>query len=504
MLPIVIIVGYLVGVTALGSVFARRAATGSGWAVASGRLGLLMVAAGVAGTRIGGVGTYGVAGDVMSDGLWTLWYGVNTFLALGLVGVFFAVPFRRLGLQTVSEAFTQRFGARRCQVLASLCVQTEFLIVNILEPFLIASIVSAVIDVPFWVGVVIGVVTLITYTSLGGLWGSAATNLIHCAVIIVGLSAVVVAGAEHLGGWAVVADKVDRAVDAAGTDRASWWSFVGAGWGAVLAMFFSATVHTPAVSVYANFASAARRERDVMPAFLLAGAVASTMPVLAGLVGLLTLAHYGVAAEGVTSYRAITQLALEIHPVVGGVALAAILAAVISSGGPILLASSTMLVRDWMPARWFPDEAAQGRGLRITTVAYGVFGGVIALFADIRSILDLVLFAFAMVVPPAVSLGYVLYWPRATERGCYWGMLVGYAGGLVWFLTIRWAEWAGFEAGEGVVSRVAYWCFGDGGVDPSYITTLIPLLAVPLLSLWRPDGDGAARDAFYQRLRVAR
>ena len=60
------------------------------------------------------------------------------------------------------------------------------------------------------------------------------------------------------------------------------------------------------------------------------------------------------------------------------------------------------------------------------------------------------------------------------------------------------------EAGEGVVSRVAYWCFGGGGVDPSYITTLIPLLAVPLLSLWRPDGDGAARDAFYQRLRVAR
>ena len=59
-----VIAAYLVGVTVVGSVLSRRSAGGSGWAVADGRMGRVLVAGGVAGTRIGGVGTYGVAGDV--------------------------------------------------------------------------------------------------------------------------------------------------------------------------------------------------------------------------------------------------------------------------------------------------------------------------------------------------------------------------------------------------------------------------------------------------------
>ncbi len=127
---LVVIAAYLVGVTVVGRVLARRSAGGSGWAVADGRMGLLLVAVGVAGTRIGGVGTYGVAGDVVNRGLWSLWYAVNTLLALALVQppgqgaafasvsdsirCFFAVPFRRLQVRTVAEVFLRRFGSRRC------------------------------------------------------------------------------------------------------------------------------------------------------------------------------------------------------------------------------------------------------------------------------------------------------------------------------------------------------------------------------------------------------
>ncbi len=115
-IPLVVVVVYLVGVTALGSLLAKRANTSSGWTIAGGGLGLPMLVAGVAGTRIGGAGTYGVAGNVLSGGIWYLWwYSVATFLALALVGLFFARPYRRLGLQTVGEIFgsaTGRAGAR--------------------------------------------------------------------------------------------------------------------------------------------------------------------------------------------------------------------------------------------------------------------------------------------------------------------------------------------------------------------------------------------------------
>ena len=302
----------------------------------------------MAGTRIGGVGTYGVAGDVVNQGLWSLWYAVNTLLALAMVGCFFAVPFRRLRVRTVAEVFLRRFGSRRCQVLTSLCVQTEYLIVNVLEPFVIGTILSAVTDLPLGVCVMAGAFLLILYTSLGGIWGSAVTNLIHCTVIILGLLFVALVGTSDLGGFAGVSEAIDGRLTGTEVDPTVWWSFVGAGWGAVLAMFFSATVHTPAASVYVNFSAAAHKESSLVPAFLVGGLVAAVMPVLAGWIGALTLARYGLNS-GLRNYQMITQLAMDTGPWLAGIALAAILAAVISSGGPILLSSATMRGRASIP-----------------------------------------------------------------------------------------------------------------------------------------------------------
>ncbi len=504
----IVIFGYLAVVTAVGSLLARRTQSSSDWAVADGRMGIILVAAGVAGTRIGGVGTYGVAGDVLQDGLWSLWYAVNTFLALAMVGLFFAVPFRRLKLQTVGEVFTKRFGSRRCQSLTSLCVQTEYFIINILEPFIIGSIVSTVLDIPFALGVLIGAVCLILYTALGGLWGSAATNVIHCTVVLAGLAMVSWIGLRDAGGWTALKMSVDSALAANlaanpnAVPAAEWWSFIGPGWAVVIAMFFSATIHTPAASVYVNFSSAARRERTLLPAFLLAGGVAALMPLLAGFVGMLTLGKYG-ADSGLSSYRSITQLALDISPLLGGIALAAILAAVISSGGPILLSSSTMLVRDWLPKIDGLAQSQQLMALRVTTVIYGLVAALIAWKGQIGSILDLLLLGFAMVVPPAIALAYVLYWRRTTEAASFWGIAVGYGAGLAWYAGIRWAESAGWSAGEGAgaLANFAQWGFvNGGGVDPSYITTLVPLVLIPVMSLLGKDVVNGTSTAFRKQL----
>ena len=67
-ISVVVIVAYLGLVTLMGSMLARRTAGSSDWAVAGGKMSMIMIAFGVAGTRIGGAGTYGVAGNVMTPG----------------------------------------------------------------------------------------------------------------------------------------------------------------------------------------------------------------------------------------------------------------------------------------------------------------------------------------------------------------------------------------------------------------------------------------------------
>ena len=107
------IVLYLGGVTALGAFMVRRTRGSGEWAVAGGGMSGALVAFALAGSRIGGAGTYGVAGNVITGGVWNMWwYGISSLVALAFVGLFFAVYYRRLGLQTVAELFAVRFGSR--------------------------------------------------------------------------------------------------------------------------------------------------------------------------------------------------------------------------------------------------------------------------------------------------------------------------------------------------------------------------------------------------------
>jgi SSS family solute:Na+ symporter len=484
-IPVAVIVVYLVATTVIGSLLARRSATPRGWTVAGGELGLAMLAAGLAGTRIGGAGTYGVAGNVLAGGVWYLWwYAASTFLALALVGLVFAAPFRRLGLETVGEAFWLRHRSRRNQILTSLCVQTEYFVVNVIEAYVIAAILRGLVGLPLLPGVLVAWLVIASYTALGGLWGAAVTNLIHSGTIVVGLAAVATFGVAELGGWSAVTRQVDAQLASAGRDGAAWWSPIGAGLLPILGMVVSAAVHTPAASIYANFSTAARRERLLVPAFLLAGIVAGLMPLLAGVVGLLTLARFGQDG-GLAGYASITAFAIGLDPWVGGVAVAAVLAAVVSSGGPVLLSSATMFVRDWIPAsRTWPPERRL-RAYRTTTAVYGLAAALAAWLVARTgvSLLDLLLLAYAMVVPPAVALGYLLFWRRTSEAGAFWGMATGYLSGVAWY---AWAWWTG------------------RGLDPSVATAVVPLAFVPLVSWLAPNrtdvGEAAAADGFYARL----
>ena len=499
------IVVYLVGATAGGSFMARRARSSAGWAVAGGGMSTTLIAVGIAGTRIGGAGTYGVAGDVISGGVWNLWwYGINAFLALVLVGLFFGVFFRRLRLHTVGELFTIRFGNRRCQWLTSLCVQTEYAIVNVIEAYVVGVILSTLTPLSMFGGVMVAAIIFGTYVSLGGLWGTAITNLIHCTVVLVGLGSVGYMGIGQLGGWSAVTATIGEHLADASQSEAAWWGFVGAGWLPVFGMFFAAAVHSPAASVYTNYSTAAKTERHIAPAFLLAGVIAAMMPILAGLVGILTTARYGLDA-GLVGYRNLTTLASEISPVMGGVALAAVLAAVISSGGPILLSSATMFVRDWLPFTRNHSSDQQLKAYRITTTVYAFLAAIAAWLVatyTTPSILDLLLFGFAMVVPPALSLAYLMYWPRTTEQGAFWGMAVGYAAGILWLALIKYALATGLAAPEdlGLIRRVLVHglTVGGEGIDPSYLTFFVPLIVVPIVSLMTRQGN--IREDFYEML----
>ena len=91
-------------------------------------------------------------------------------------------------------------------------------------------------------------------------------------------------------------------------------------------------------------------------------------------------------------------------------------------------------------------------------------------------------------------------------------MLLGYVGGGVWFLLIKWALWIDLQAPPGSTPLREIWVFlltRDGvGLDPSYVTTLIPPITVPAVSLLtrashEGGADAQAEALFRERLKAA-
>jgi len=498
----IVILLYLVSFAAIGVYLARNNHSASDWAFGGGTLGVAMLAAGIAGTRIGGAGTYGVAGDVISEGIGHLWYSVNSFAALFLIGLFFAIPYRRLQLASVGEVFDIRFASRRCQWLTSLCVQAEYLVVNIIEPYVIGTIVAGVTGWPFPVGVAIGGFVIILFTVTGGLKGTAITNIVHCAVVIIGLAIVGAIAMNDAGGWTSVMEQADAMLAASDKDPVSWWSFTGIGWATIIALFISATIHTPAVSVYANYASSAAKQEFLIKGFFIAGILAALMPLVAGFIGILTMARYG-AESGLSGYMNIAQLAIDTGPIFGGIALAAVLAAVISSGAPMLLSSAAMFVNDWIPGSKHYSSNKKLRAYRIVTVLYGIVASLIAWLGNISSVLQLLLLGFAMVVPPAIAITYVFYWKKTTEKAAFWGMLSGFAAGLItWLLNTLFDGAENATAGGFAQSWYEMINYLGEWRDPSFLTLLLPMIVIPVMTWLEPNrADDAQQSAdFYQRL----
>jgi SSS family solute:Na+ symporter len=277
-----VVVIYLLGTVLLGSLMSKRSQKEDDWAIAGGGMSTLVLAFAIAGGRIGGAGTYGVAESVASGGVWVMWwYGISSFLGILLVGVFFARRFRKLGIKTAGEVFKLKFNSHRCQRLTSLCVQTENAVINVIEVYVIGIILSSLTPLTMLQGSLAAAVVFATYVSFGGLWGTAITNLQHVVVMLIALSVIGVLGIREIGGWENLTASVGYQLEARSKDQEAWWGFVGGGWLAVIGMMFSAAVHSPAASIYPNYAAALKNERKLPIAFFWGAVIAAVIPPLA-------------------------------------------------------------------------------------------------------------------------------------------------------------------------------------------------------------------------------
>lgn len=278
---------------------------------------------------------------------------------------------------------------------------------------------------------VIGAVIITAYTVMGGMSAVMWTDFIQGAILFVGLWILAIAAIFEFGGWSAMTTEVTSTAPQAFDLFAMEWTLIA---GYVVTLVPTMLVRQG----YLQRIMSARSDRDGFIGTALNGVIGFAyipIPLLIGVMGLVMYANID------NPQLIMPQMMTDILPTwLAGFLLAALTAAVMSSGDSFLLSGSSNVVDDIYLRYLNPDASNEQQQMvsRITVIGLMVFSLAIALV--VPGIIDLIVFgAVALTGGVLVPWLAVFYWPRGTSDAAFWSLAIGAGMTVIWW-------WAGYFA----------------------------------------------------------
>ncbi len=382
----------------------------------------------------------GLPGYAYLQGLEAVWIALGLGIGTYLNWKWVAYRLRRFteaagNAITLPDYFANRFDDhnKSLRVLSALFILVFFLIYTAAGFVAGAKLFESVFGLPYHSALIIGVVVIISYTALGGFMAVSWTDFFQGIIMFFAIITVPMIGIHALGGF----EKTAQA-----------WQTVSPG-------FMNLTTHgngepLTGISIISLMAwgigyfgqphiltrfMAIRSPKEIKPARHIAMVwviISLTCAVVVGMIGRVYLPETLSESESEKVFMLlIDQLT---HPIIGGILLAAVLAAIMSTADSQLLVTSSALTEDLYRVIIRPtaSEKELVRVSRGTVVIVAVLACVIALKPD-SSVLGLVSYAwagFGATFGPLVL--FSLYWKRMSRNGALAGIIGGGITVLIW------------------------------------------------------------------------
>jgi len=387
----------------------------------------------------------GLPGAIYAGGIGAAWIGVGlaigTYLNWKVVAPRLRTYTERAGdAVSLSAYLEERFEDRsRVLRLSSAIVIVVFFTVYVASGLVAGGLLfEQVFGIDFAVSVSIAAFVIVSYTFLGGFLAVSLTDAVQGSLMWIALIGLPLLAVALIGGFNTLANQVREASPAL-LELGGEASFVDGRWTTGQSLTAVAVISSLAWGlgyfgqphILARFMgiSSARQipfARRIGVSWVVTALVGA---VLVGLVGI-AIIDTPLDNSEVVFIALIQQL---LNPWVGGILLAAVLAAVMSTADSQLIVVSTALTEDFYRA--FLKKDAKDMELvwvgRITVIAVAVVAYVMALGGG--AVLDIVAYAwagFGAAFGPVVILS--LFWPRMTRAGALAGVVGGAATVLLW------------------------------------------------------------------------
>ncbi len=422
-----IVVAYLLGTYVLGYFFKRKAGAKDTTArklfVADGNLPLFTVSALLFGDMIGASSETGTAGTGYSLGLaggWGVWGSSFGCILFSVCFSAFFFRIRKTGITTGPEAYGLRFDQR---------IRYLVLVFTLIPLFILfsAQITAAVLYLSSMIEIDSAIATAIVFVlflAMGmlGITGVAQMNKVHSFVIIFGLAFAAAACLYYVGGPETLTTQLP----------ASYFNPFVAGPLTVAAQFFgsalgfSISVTSISIAYCAKSMKVAKQSHWIVA---IVSSIFALFPLIIGLCGAVTF-------EGIRQDSVLFVMTNQISPVLSGIVLMAVFAAIFSTAPWFLLAMSNLVVEDmYVPyAQARGKEISQKKALIAARVVMClVLVGAVLMSGQNTSLLDTLMGASQIKAIAAILLMVGIYWKRLTNTAGFLGLLIGGTISTVWY-----------------------------------------------------------------------
>ncbi len=421
-IQLLIIILYFVITIAIGF-YAKRKTTSSSAFHGAGLGVLLCVAAGT-GEWLGGTSTTGVSEYGYTYGLSGAWYTIANGMGVCVLAIFFAKLYRSLDTVTV-PGIIEKFIGKDARVVASVLLTFVMIAVGTAQVIAAGTLGVTVLGLNYVTSVIILGIGFIVYTLAGGMVAVAYTNVMHVVFMYGGVLVALFLTGSQIGG-------IGNIQNALPSEQYFNWMNIGPSkvYSWIIASILGACTAQAGIQPIL----AAKDVKVARKAAFVTAAVVAPFGIFTALLGMMAKVQFPQLAN---AKLALPTLMMSLHPIAGGIVLASIMAAILSTVSPIILACGTMISKD-IYQRIMKPEAADREVLfvsRLITALSGVISIILAIvmYGGTR-ILDIVYFAYTIRGSLFVVLLLGIYWKKTSSKGAVWAMLTTALVSIVWLI----------------------------------------------------------------------
>ena len=428
-IPIVMLIVYAIVTIGIANIVLRKKLGSEHFLVAGRALPISLVIACVVGDLLGGPSTVGVCQRGFTEGIVGIMYPISMAVGMVLFSATMAARFRRLNAITIPEVVGRLFDVKT-RFITALVIAIAYFIIGITQIMAGGALLSSLLGIDIILANLITALIFSVIIIAGGLRSIALVNIIQVCVIFIGIVfslsfSLILIGGSLTGGVSRIWTELPR----------SFWSFgtlsprtlSGETLSTVLTMFAAQAVIT---GVFA-----AKNEKIASRGSWLASLFYLPVGIAFVILGMCSRIHFGETLPfGLTAAPA---MMLALNPVMAGISICGLFAAIVSTGPLIFLAPIQIFIRDIYTVYMSPE--ASDRKILVINRILALALCVIAWFFTFtfQEILEVVYWAFSIRAGIAIILLSVTFLGarNVSEDGAFWGLITGALVFTVWTLT---------------------------------------------------------------------